>query len=65
VAEHLLFSTVVSPGKVVPNNIHFDTTRANVEHVGGKVALYARDGSLDRGLSGHIMPSWIVYKCLV
>ncbi|MBI4821008.1 MAG: tryptophanase [Deltaproteobacteria bacterium] len=33
-AERILFSIVGGPGKVIPNNTHFDTTRANVEHSG-------------------------------
>jgi tryptophanase len=33
-AEKILFSIVGGEGKVVPNNTHFDTTRANVEFSG-------------------------------
>ncbi|MCL4818829.1 MAG: tryptophanase [Vicinamibacteria bacterium] len=30
-AERILFHSILEPGMVVPNNNHFDTTRANVE----------------------------------
>ena len=33
-AERILFKVMCKPGDVVPNNTHFDTTRANVEAVG-------------------------------
>jgi tryptophanase len=34
-AEKILFEVLVNDGDVVPNNTHFDTTRANVEYQGG------------------------------
>jgi tryptophanase len=35
-SERILFELVGGHGKVVPNNTHFDTTRANVEHSGAR-----------------------------
>ena len=35
-AERILFSVMCKKGDVVPNNTHFDTTRANVEFVGAE-----------------------------
>jgi tryptophanase len=35
-AEHILFTVMVKAGQVVPNNTHFDTTRANIEYVGAE-----------------------------
>ncbi|MGQ0428610.1 MAG: tryptophanase [Gammaproteobacteria bacterium] len=33
-SERILFELVGGPGKIIPNNAHFDTTRANIEHSG-------------------------------
>jgi len=57
-AERILFGSVLSEGDVVPNNTHFDTTRANVEYRKAiAIDLPVREGldpSLIRPFKGNI-----------
>jgi tryptophanase len=50
-AEHILFTSIAGPGDVVPNNTHFDTTRAHVEHVGAE----PRDLVVAEGLQPQLL----------
>ncbi|MCS7272166.1 MAG: tryptophanase, partial [Gemmataceae bacterium] len=45
-SERILFELLGGPGKVVPGNSHFDTTRANIEHSGAEaVDLLCPEGA--------------------
>jgi tryptophanase len=48
-SERILFELVGGPGKIIPNNNHFDTTRANAEHSGARaVDLVIDEGGQPR-----------------
>ncbi len=57
-AERILFSETLSPGDVVPNNTHFDTTRANIEYQGATaldlVIPEGRDPAADHPFKGNM-----------
>lgn len=57
-SERILFELVGGPGKVVPNNAHFDTTRANVEHSGAQAIdlpiTAARDPRSQHSFKGNL-----------
>ena len=46
-AERILFETLIRKGDFVPNNIHFDTTRANIEFRGGRAVDLAGPAAYD------------------
>lgn len=46
-AEKILFSICGGPDVIVPNNTHFDTTRANVEATGAKALDFVTEAGLD------------------
>lgn len=57
-AESILFSVTVDATKVIPNNCHFDTTRANIEFRKGRavdlVVDECHDTQLDAPFKGNI-----------
>ena len=57
-AERILFNVMCKKGDIVPNNTHFDTTRANVEYVGAEavdlVIPEGREPSLQHPFKGNM-----------
>src|SRR5512143_880662 len=60
-AERILFNVMCCKGDVVPNNTHFDTTRANVEFVGAEAVDLpipeGRQPALSHPFKGNMDPT--------
>ncbi len=60
-SERILFELVGGTGKIIPNNNHFDTTRANVEHSGAEavdlVVDEGRDPASRHPFKGNLDPN--------
>ena len=50
-AEHILFRIIATTGDIIPNNTHFDTTRAHVENSGAE----ARDMVIPEGKEAKVL----------
>ncbi len=71
-AERILFGVTCKKGDVVPNNTHFDTTRANVEFVGAEAVdllipegrqpslQYPFKGNMDVAALESLIHAWAV-----
>jgi tryptophanase len=46
-SERILFELIGGPGKVIPSNNHFDTTRANIQHSGAEAVDLVIDEGRD------------------
>ena len=69
-AEHIISKTFVTPGKVIPMNYHFTTTKAHIEMMGGIVEEIYTDealkiksdfpfkGNMDIGKLNNIIAKW-------
>ena len=55
-AENVLYGVLVSEGDYVPNNTHFDTTRAHVVNNGGKPVDCPADVAPDDPFQGNLDP---------
>jgi tryptophanase len=57
-AEKILFTVLGGPGRVIPNNAHFDTTRANVEFSGAQAVdlpiAEARTPAIEHPFKGNM-----------